>query len=40
MSDYVYYYYVGGVVMYYLVLADGTYERRTLGSDVENGETL
>ena len=38
-SDHVHYHHAGGAVTYHLVSADGTYERRTLGSDVENGET-
>merc|ERR1712216_182257 len=36
-SDHVHYHHAGGAVTYHLVSADGTYERRTLGSDVENG---
>ena len=38
-SDHVHYHHAGGAVTYHLVSADGTYARRTLGSDVENGET-
>ena len=38
-SDHVHYHHAGGRVTYHLVHADGTYERKTLGRDVANGET-
>ena len=38
-SDHVHYHHAGGAVTYHLARADGTYERKTLGPDVERGQT-
>ena len=38
-SDHVHYHHAGGPVTYHLASADGTYERKTLGPDVERGQT-
>lgn len=38
-SDHVHYHHAGGAVTYHLARADGTYERRVLGRDVEIGQT-
>ena len=37
-SDHVHYHHAGGAVTYHLARADGTYERKTLGPDVERGQ--